>query len=557
MVKFLIIRVKFKKNLSNKIKIMKKNALFFVMLLSISTIVKAQSCQPFTIQLDSQLVSHPILEFNEFKMCEGDTLTLAAVADFPSNNLYYLQTQSNTKFIWNFESMDPDTAIIVNKHFDQPIIKNFTLRAEDVNGCISTNQIYSKVITSGNPIIRIDSNIIAPLNTTIFLNATIYENSTLLFQPIEISIPPVPIEYLNDDTVFLPDGNGICYNDQITILNFSNNQTLTGVYQLKSIILNMEHSYLEDISIRLTCPSGKVAILKAYTSSVPIMSPGGTVANACSSLGGTLNLGCPIDAPSTNLCYNSPGIGFDYEFRPGSTGCFGSAGGIVESSFIDQCGNPWTAPSLIPSTPNIYTAIVTIPTYYGAYQNLSSLIGCPLNGNWKITICDHVSYDNGFVFRWGIKFDETLQANPNPYNIDVDSVSWTGPNLTTIDPFSAYVYHNTAAIYNYSATVHDQFGCQYVAPFTINTTVSIENFSDEPSSIKVYPNPTNGVVTITNDFEPIKLIQLYSINGLLLYEKSLNEYNQTLDLSLYQSGVYICKVTTSNGEIKQVKIMKK
>lgn len=536
---------------------MKKNALLFVMLLSISTLVKAQSCQQFTIQLDSQLVSHPILEFNEFKICEGDTLILSAIADFPNNNLYYLQTQSNTKFIWNFESMDPDTAITVNKHFDQPIIKNFTLSAVDVNGCNSTNQIYGKMISSGNPVLTIDSNIIAPVNTTIFLNATIYENSTLLFQPITISKPPIPIEYLNEDTVFLPDGNGICYNDDITILNFANNQTLTSLYQLKSIVLNMEHSYLEDISIRITCPSGKVAILKTYQSNMPSMPPGGTILNSCSSLGGSLNLGCPIDAPSTNLCYNSPGIGFDYEFRPGSTGCFGSAGGIVESSFIDQCGTPWTAPSLMPSTPNIYTSIITIPSYYGSYQNLSSLIGCPLNGNWRITICDHISYDNGFVFRWGINFDESLQSNPNPYVIGVDSVTWSGPNLTTIDPFSASVFHNSAGLYNYSATVHDQFGCQYVAPFTINTTVSVENLSEEPSSIKVYPNPTNGVVSITNDLDPIKLIQVYTINGVLLFEKYANDFNQTLDLSLYQSGVYICKVTASNGEIKQVKMIKK
>ncbi|PKP19616.1 MAG: hypothetical protein CVU04_05585 [Bacteroidetes bacterium HGW-Bacteroidetes-20] len=98
---------------------------------------------------------------------------------------------------------------------------------------------------------------------------------------------------------------------------------------------------------------------------------------------------------------------------------------------------------------------------------------------------------------------------------------------------------------------------QSCQPFTINTTVSVENLSDEPSLIKIFPNPTNGIVSIKNDSDPIKLIQVYSINGFLIYEKSVHEYYQTLDLSLYQSGVYVCKVTTSNGDSKQVKIIKK
>jgi len=536
---------------------MKKNALFFVMLLLISTIVKAQSCQPFTIQLDSQLVSHPIFDLNDFKICEGDTLTLAAIADFPNNNVYYVQTQFNTKFIWQFDAMIPDTSIVVNKLFNQPIIKSFSLRAVDVNGCNSTNQIQGTIVISSNPIIAVDSNINATTNTTIILNASQDINATLLFQPIEIPQPPLPISFINYDTVFLPDGNNVCYNDEITISNFENNQVLDSIQQIKSILLNLEHSYLGDLSITLTCPSGQIVILKAYQSNIPPIQAGGLVTTPCSIGGGGKYLGCAVDASSSSPCYLIHGIGFDYEFKPGATGCFGSAGNTVNVSHVDPCGDSWSATSLIPSTPNIYTTMPTTPVYYGSYQNLSSFIGCPLNGNWKITVCDHLFVDNGFIFHWGINFDESIIGDSIPYVIGVDSVTWTGQNLTTIDPFSASVFHNSAGLYNYTATVHDQFGCQYNAPFTINTTVSVENFSEETSSIKVYPNPTNGIVSITNDAELIKLIQVYSINGVLLFEQFPNDYNHKLDLSLYQSGVYICKVTTSQGDTKQVKIIKK
>jgi subtilisin-like proprotein convertase family protein len=536
---------------------MKKIPLLLGLLLSITVIGKAQSCQPFTIRLNSELASHPILEMNEIQICLNDTLSLGVIADFPNNNVSYQQTQSNTKFIWKFEMMEQDTANVIYKHFNQKTIKNFNLRAVDVNGCSSSNQINGKILVSGNPIISIDSSIIAPINTEIFLNAGQETNSTLVFQPIEIPLPPIPSSYYNYDTVFLPDGNNICYNNDITILNFDNDQVLNSLQLLKGIVINMEHTYLEDLSIRITCPSGQMAVLKTYNGTIPAMSPGGIVANACSSYGGGINLGCPVDAPSNNLCYLAPGVGFDYEFKPGATGCFGLGGSSVESSFTDPCGTNWTLPSLKPSTSNNYTTTPSTPIFYGSYQNLSALIGCPLNGNWRITVCDHVTYDNGFIFNWGIKFDESLQANPNPYIVGIDSVTWNGPNLTINTPFSATAYHNSAGIFNYTASVHDHFGCIYNAPFTINTAVTIEDFSTEPSYIKIYPNPTKGFIHISNEKEAIKMVQLYSINGKLLLEQNGDSFSIDIDLNNYQSGVYICKVITANGDSKYAKVIKK
>lgn len=537
-----------------KMRNLKKSVTFLGIMLFIASIGSAQSCQPFTIQLNSQVVSHPVFQFNEMKVCLEDTLILGAIASFPNNNQGYEQTQSNTSFIWSFEYMSPDTGVVIYKRFESAAVKNFNLRAVDVNGCYSTNQIYGKILISGNPIVEAPTVINAPVNAVIILNASEDQNATLVFQPVEIPIPPVPVNYFNNDTVFLPDGNGICYNDDLTILGFPNDHNLLGVQQIKSISINMEHTYLEDLSIRVTCPSGKTAVLKAHASGIPT---GGTVANSCSSYGGGLNVGCPVDAPSHNLCYLEPGVGFDYEFRPGATGCFGTGGLTVESTFTDPCGTSWTLPSLRPSIPNSYTTTPSVPVYYGSYQDLSILVGCPLNGNWRITVCDHFSYDNGYVFKWGIQFDESLQTNPNPYVVGVDSVVWNGPNLTTIDPFSASVFHTNGGIFNYIASVYDHFGCPYDASFSINTTVGMEDFTNEYSMIQIYPNPTNGLIHISSENETIKMVQLYSMNGTLLMEQNPGLLLTTIDLTNYQSGVYICKTTSNTGEIKQVKVIKR
>ncbi len=535
---------------------MKKAPTFLALMLVIASIVKAQSCQPFTLELNTQQISHPVFDLNEIKVCLGDTLILAASADFPNNNLGYEQTLSNTNFIWSFEFMEPDTGIVLFKKFEETGIRNFNLRGVDVNGCLSSNQINGKIFISGNPIVQVPTLMYAPVNSVIVLNASEDQNSTLVFEPIEISIPPVASDYINTDTVFLPDGNGTCYNDDLTILGFQNNQILSHVQQIKSIYINMEHTYLEDVSIRVTCPSGKTAVLKTYNGTLPAISPGGVVANACSSYGGGINLGCPIDAPSHNLCYLEPGVGYDYEFRPGATGCFGLGGLTIESSFTDPCGTNWVSPSLRPSVENSYTTTPTVPVYYGSYQDLSVFVGCPLNGNWRITVCDHIAYDNGYIFKWGIQFDESLQTNPTSYYIAVDSVSWSGNNLSTLDPFSASVFHTSAGIYNYTASVYDRFGCQYDTCFSIQTTVSVEDYG-QISKVKVFPNPTQGVVHIYSEESEIEQFQLYSVNGKLLYEQKVGLLEMDLDLSNFPSGVYLCTILSLNGTKNEIKIIKK
>ena len=41
-------------------------------------------------------------------------------------------------------------------------------------------------------------------------------------------------------------------------------------------------------------------------------------------------------------------------------------------------------------------------------QPFSNLNGCPLNGTWEIEICDIFSIDDGYLFDWGISFDDFL-----------------------------------------------------------------------------------------------------------------------------------------------------
>ena len=102
-------------------------------------------CQPFQVQLNEQLLSHPLEDSVYTKACPSDILTFGAEAIFLNNNINYLQTQSNTKFIWKLDNTPPDTGATIMKTLFQPQILNYSLYGIDVNGCPSDN-VFKGVI---------------------------------------------------------------------------------------------------------------------------------------------------------------------------------------------------------------------------------------------------------------------------------------------------------------------------------------------------------------------------------------------------------------------------
>jgi uncharacterized repeat protein (TIGR03803 family) len=61
----------------------------------------------------------------------------------------------------------------------------------------------------------------------------------------------------------------------------------------------------------------------------------------------------------------------------------------------------------------------------------------------------------------------------------------------------------------------------------------------------VYPNPTNAILNINTKGERILGVKIYNVSGILIDSK-LNT-NNTIDASLYKSGLYIIQVETQNG----------
>ena len=85
----------------------------------------------------------------------------------------------------------------------------------------------------------------------------------------------------------------------------------------------------------------------------------------------------------------------------------------------------------------------------------------------------------------------------------------------------------------------DTSSCEQIASVGINESVS-------NNSLVLYPNPTSSILNIDTKGERIESVRIFNVSGQLM-ESELNNNNNSIDVSNYQSGLYIIQVETQNG----------
>jgi hypothetical protein len=74
-------------------------------------------------------------------------------------------------------------------------------------------------------------------------------------------------------------------------------------------------------------------------------------------------------------------------------------------------------------------------------------------------------------------------------------------------------------------------------------------------SLNIYPNPTNGLFTISSKETIVQYTILNQFNRILLNKKSSQNIIQ-VDIQNLPKGIYITKLKLNNGEISTKKIIK-
>lgn len=246
---------------------------------------------------------------------------------------------------------------------------------------------------------------------------------------------------------YLPDGSGQQYQAPISIGGFPAGATISNAQDLNQVCITMEHSYLGDLEIWLQCPNGTtVPLVNSYS---PGNIPGGN------SGGGTF-MGHPYDDSGGG----GAGEGWEY--------CFSSVFNDI-GPLTQNLGN--TVPvAAVPGTPPLSAGNSMDPSnVYAPETTFANLAGCPVNGNWTIFVQDNLGIDDGYIFEWGLYFDESFFPGMQGYQNTVMSDFWTndptilsGQNDTLI-----VVQPNAPGNYSYQYNIVDDFGCEY------DTTVNL------------------------------------------------------------------------------------
>jgi len=367
-------------------------------------------------------------------ICNGSEVTFTGNGIYGQNNTFYKQSDSTAKFLWTFSDGRDTTGIFaktIKRRFTQEGGTVVQLAIMDQNECYNLTATQVKIRTSITPSFNIQQKTICIFDTARLVAKLTYPQAIFSNLPVFSDKKP------------LADGVGKCYETSINITKFLPGQKLTSLNDLDGILINMEHSWLGDITIAITAPNGTKVFLKKSV---------GTT------LGWETFLGEPVKEPNlTSNLSSVPGKGYDYLFSPKPTfSTMANEKGRYLYSYLDNAGQSITNHTFLPAGS------------YASEDSLSALIGTTLNGLWTIEVCDNFKEDNGFIFYWTLKLKPAVYPNSEVYTNIIASQLWeNAPGLITAKDSTAIISPTIPGNYAYKYIATDNFGCK------VDTTVQV------------------------------------------------------------------------------------
>lgn len=165
----------------------------------------------------------------------------------------------------------------------------------------------------------------------------------------------------------------------------------------------------------------------------------------------------------------------------------------------------------------------------------SEIVGYQANKNPKVTVL--LEGDSPWNYTYGTDVSQYQRYSAVP----IDSIE---------------LYQASPSAYYKLFKVSNVCGIGTIGtPSTIR--VEVVTGTEDPilSEIKVFPNPTQDIISVTFENPSKKNITVFNLKGVLIVNKVTHGLSETIDISQYSSGIYILKVETG-GRIKIFKIFK-
>lgn len=377
-------------------------------------------------------------------VCVGEPL------DFDGTASYAAAGFNIVSYEWVFDDGTTATGANASHAYFEPGEYIVQLNLIDNNDCVNANVVDLQILVSTTPIFA---------GTTESLEVCLGSTVDLTGVANPVTWTGIP-EANFGDGVYLPDDVGTPFTSELTFAQFDPGQTLTNVNDLLSICVSMEHSFMGDVVLSVTCPSGQVIILHQQGG-------GGTYIGGANDGDGNTN-------PIAGECW-------DYCWAPNATlGTFAASAAFGATPNVMQGGSP-SNNALIPGT-------------YSSLQPWSNLAGCPLNGTWTFTSLDLWGADNGFLCNWSLNFNPAIIPDVTQFTPDLglstlDSTFWVGPYGTPdpANPTQLSFTPDIPGVFDFTYFVTDNFGCMYDT--TVQVTVTEQMVIDAGPDIVLCNDP--------------------------------------------------------------------
>ncbi|MEE0948214.1 MAG: gliding motility-associated C-terminal domain-containing protein [Bacteroidales bacterium] len=409
-----------------------------------------------------------IVKFKSVDICFGDSIVLAAKPIFPENDNVYHQAPENCIYEWSFGDGQKDTVeynVEVGHSWVDVTGYDLFLVVEDTanGGCRSRNTIDTRLRIATNPIKTVQKLPDMCSGTEMGFAVGYGANSQIVVDSLDFGRQA---KERYEETVFIPDGpncpapdGSTCFDAPVTFDAFAAGATVQSADDIMSICINMEHTFIGDLGFQIICPNGQSVVLKYNTQS------------------GSADMGQPSSEGSgCDSANNPPGIGWTYcfsnQYLTGQQGVInGNNGSPLDSTnTVDTVGYYQTPTQGATSMASGWETVDL-----NGYQ---SLVGCPLNGEWRLRICDNWGIDNGYVFWWDVELGQSSSANWD-YQVPIDTVIWSGPTFYSPQTSTSSIIAppiDSVGVFEFGIKIIDEFGCEWdtVTPLTVVQTPVVD-----------------------------------------------------------------------------------
>lgn len=456
------------------------------------------------------------MPFDGVNLCMGDGVIFTAHCDYSYSTGWYTPSDATSHFLWSMGTGDTIegvgmTSVYYDKYF-RIACHDMRLTVTDEQGCAATIRPQVRVRVAQNPL------------KTVFTLRDICNRDSLLvnmgYDGDDATLVLDSIKYEDDVSKtnykrqFIPDGpdcaqfyGSNCFDATVVFSEFPNGKYVESKEDICSVCVNMEHTFMGDYKLSIICPNGNEAVLKYKETPTGVSVPAGTDG------GGGRFTGIPYDAyddpgsPWDSGCdsiTNPYGIGWNYCFSRNKD--YTLVNGLPADTPNPQNAGMANGPTVnysvtMPPVPAGFTnAGMTITQtgstldssdhknktmYYTPANDFSQLVGCPLNGEWTIKVCDLWRQDNGWVFSFSVDICGISVGGCN-YQVGIDSLIWSPDTAAQYHDYELGHYrglevhrHNdlesyvlspdTAGTFPINVTIYDEFGCVWDTTTKITT----------------------------------------------------------------------------------------